>query len=424
MSYPEGRLFQTWAFRQPRSGNEIKIEEVLERRTLTTALLSAFQIEYEWIFTKLDTKRTQFQFVLHDKDAGQRAARKKELEDLGPNVKACFPNPGAGSMRSKLMLLAHPNKLRVAIPSANLMSFDWGETGTMENTVWVIDLPRLPSPDTPKTSTPFLVSLQYFLTKQGLSSSFISSLSAFDWSATSRYAFIHAVGGISWGPEAALTGLPGLSTAVRALGLSCPTASTKIDFAASSVGALTDRQLSHQILAAAGHRPLSSSEPTFPRLNHGIYFLYFPSRAYVCASAGGSANGGTIWLSREHAQRDTFPRDVLREVRAIRPRMLSHAKLLFARGPGTAWVYAGSANVSESAWGTVGVERSGVHKGKVKTTCRNWEAGVLIPVGTPAEGGGGDVPGFEVFDGTIRAFEVPAPKLEGEPWYIQEHLGR
>lgn len=36
-------------------------------------------------------------------------------------------------MHSKLMLLFHPNYLRIAIPSANLVPYDWGEGGFMEN---------------------------------------------------------------------------------------------------------------------------------------------------------------------------------------------------------------------------------------------------------------------------------------------------
>ncbi len=36
-------------------------------------------------------------------------------------------------MHSKLQLLAHPTHLRIAVPSANLTPYDWGETGVMEN---------------------------------------------------------------------------------------------------------------------------------------------------------------------------------------------------------------------------------------------------------------------------------------------------
>jgi hypothetical protein len=38
-----------------------------------------------------------------------------------------------GAMHSKLMLLKYENYMRVVVPTGNLMSYDWGETGTMEN---------------------------------------------------------------------------------------------------------------------------------------------------------------------------------------------------------------------------------------------------------------------------------------------------
>jgi len=36
-------------------------------------------------------------------------------------------------MHSKLMLLFHPEYVRIVVPTANLTSFDWGHDGTMEN---------------------------------------------------------------------------------------------------------------------------------------------------------------------------------------------------------------------------------------------------------------------------------------------------
>jgi hypothetical protein len=38
-----------------------------------------------------------------------------------------------GAMHSKLMLLKYEKYMRVVVPTGNLMSYDWGETGTMEN---------------------------------------------------------------------------------------------------------------------------------------------------------------------------------------------------------------------------------------------------------------------------------------------------
>ncbi len=49
-------------------------------------------------------------------------------------IRFCFPPmQQMGSMHSKLMLLKYEKYMRIVIPTGNLMSYDWGETGTMEN---------------------------------------------------------------------------------------------------------------------------------------------------------------------------------------------------------------------------------------------------------------------------------------------------
>lgn len=58
------------------------------------------------------------------------------MRDNSPqNIQYCFPNmEGINIMHSKLQLLSHPNHLRIVIPSANLVPYDWGEQGgVMEN---------------------------------------------------------------------------------------------------------------------------------------------------------------------------------------------------------------------------------------------------------------------------------------------------
>ena len=102
-----------------------------------------------------------------------------------------------GNMHSKLQLLKYPQSLRIAVPSGNLVPYDWGETGVMENTVFLIDLPRLEDSATPEASsnasTLFKEELIYFLRAQGLDDSLVKSLDNYDFSATARYGFIHSM---------------------------------------------------------------------------------------------------------------------------------------------------------------------------------------------------------------------------------------
>jgi len=49
---------KTWAFGHPRDGSDIKLEEILQKGDLKSAVLSGFQWDIDWLFAKLDTKST------------------------------------------------------------------------------------------------------------------------------------------------------------------------------------------------------------------------------------------------------------------------------------------------------------------------------------------------------------------------------
>jgi hypothetical protein len=98
--------------------------------------------------------------------------------------------------------------------------------------------------------------------------------------------------------------------------------------------------------------------------------------------------------------------------------------MLFARGRKKdgkpfAWVYIGSANISESAWGGQKVLKSG-RMGSLNI--RNWECGVVMPVsdaklqGLERDG----LPSMDVFADTVEVpFRLPADKYDGKrPWFF------
>lgn len=63
-------------------------------------------------------------------------AQKEEMRSNVPRdrIRFCFPPmQPMGSMHSKLQLLKYGEYMRIVVPTGNLMSLDWGETGTMEN---------------------------------------------------------------------------------------------------------------------------------------------------------------------------------------------------------------------------------------------------------------------------------------------------
>jgi hypothetical protein len=68
VQFPKGVVKKTWVLGCPRKGDDIKIEEVFQRSDLELAILSAFQWDMEWLFSKLDTARTRFLLVMQAKE--------------------------------------------------------------------------------------------------------------------------------------------------------------------------------------------------------------------------------------------------------------------------------------------------------------------------------------------------------------------
>lgn len=55
LSYPKGAVLRTWLRDQPR-GDDIRIDEVLQKDQLELACLSSFQWDEEWLFSKIDPR--------------------------------------------------------------------------------------------------------------------------------------------------------------------------------------------------------------------------------------------------------------------------------------------------------------------------------------------------------------------------------
>ena len=128
--FPFGTVKKTWAFGHERKADDIKLEEVLQKDTLNLAVLSSFQWDIDWLLAKMDIKSTHITLIMQAKDQATQQQYRRETAMM-PNLRLCFPSMEGqiSCMHSKLMLLSHPNHLRVAVPTANLVSYDWGETG-------------------------------------------------------------------------------------------------------------------------------------------------------------------------------------------------------------------------------------------------------------------------------------------------------
>ncbi|MDI1492540.1 MAG: hypothetical protein OHK93_003754 [Ramalina farinacea] len=439
LQYPYGIVKKTWVAGHPRAGDDIKLEEVLQAEDLDVALLSSFQWDLPWVLSKLRPE-TQVGLVMQAKDENAKDRARAAVSSMeNRTIQFCFPSMDGqiNCMHSKLTLLSHVNYLRIVIPTANLVKYDWGETGTMENSVFLIDLPRFyPRQRVDEEDLlPFAKDLTRFLTAQSLPASIIGSLRLFDFAATRPYAFVHTIGGAHLGSTAYnTTGWPSLATAINRLGLNT-TAPISVDFITSSVGSLNMDFLTRIYAACQGRKassPSSSSSSSNPdeRQVKQRFRLYFPTHATVRSSTARSA--GTICMQRSYWTTDRFPKSVMRDCQSVRPGCLMHNKIIFVRPDGDeggkkAWAYVGSANCSESAWGNKLVKDK-VTKG-MKLNARNWECGVVVPVvleRQEEEGDGEETVkrgnGLEVFEGRVPVPMVWPGREYGErmPWFFME----
>ncbi len=466
--FPNGAVKKTWVYGCPRQ-DDIKIEEVLQKEDLELAVLSAYQWDDEWILRKINMRKTKLICVVQAESEEQKVQIRANVPS---NMRFCFPSMEGqiNCMHSKLQLLSHPTHLRVVVPSANLVPYDWGEEGgVMENIVFIIDLPRLPNMQriTVDETTAFGRELLRFLGAMGIDEAVTDSILNFDFSKTSHLAFIHSIGGSHFGTDWKFTGYCGLGSAIQELGLSTKHA-LEIDIVSASIGNLTGDFLKSIYLAAQGdngttelnwrtnkppqNKSSSKQSETELLVSKGIegdFRLYFPSRETVASSKGGLGAGGTICFQSRWFDSPTFPRSIMRDCKSKRPGLLMHNKMLFVRpriplrvngSEGirkcVAWAYLGSANLSESAWGRLVRDRT---TKQPKLNIRNWECGVVVPVHTQelsdleTEGKGKDVdkrssgckagpPGMDVFDGVIPVPMVVPGEEYGRkrPWFYSE----
>ncbi|KAF3046938.1 hypothetical protein E8E12_008410 [Didymella heteroderae] len=429
LQYPQGVIKRTFATRFPRN-DDITIDEVLQASTVSIAVISSFQWDAEWLSRKLSHTKVKQYWVMNARDAETQARWRRDLVHCGiPNLRIHFPpmNTAVGSAHSKYMLLVGEKKLRIVISTANMEPEYWGEVknewqpGVLENSVFFIDLPRRADGLVGSVNelTPFGRELVHFLEAQQIDQWVVQGVLKFDFSHTGHLAFVHSIGTPS-DTEAHPTGLPGLARAIRGLQLD-NVKSLELDSTASSLGALDEPFLQRIYLAAQG-LPYSATSKTTEL--HDKFRIYYPTEDTVKSSIGGPDCAGIISLRKAHQSSPAFPVGYLRDYVSTRKGMLSHNKLLFARGRYVdgnpfAWVYVGSANMSESAWGAQKVLKSG-KLGKL--IIRNWECGVIITV--PSERledlqlEEGEAPPMSVFKGTIDVpFQYPGELYNGrKPW--------
>lgn len=71
LPFAKGVVKRTWVFGCPRSGDDIKLEEIFDRNHLELAVLSSFQWDESWMLSKVDIARTRLILVAFANDEAQ-----------------------------------------------------------------------------------------------------------------------------------------------------------------------------------------------------------------------------------------------------------------------------------------------------------------------------------------------------------------
>ncbi|CAJ2506008.1 Uu.00g001380.m01.CDS01 [Anthostomella pinea] len=388
LPYPKGVVKKTWARGYPRK-DDINIEEVLQKDELELAMISSFQWDEEWMLSKIDIKKTKMVLVAFASGEAQ-----------------------------------------------------WGETGVMENVVFLIDLPLIEDESrwSSNTLTNFGEELRYFLQAQGLDGSLVNSLRKYDFSETDRYRLVHTIGQTHVGESWQRTGYCGLGRAVTSLGLGT-SSDIDVDFVVASLGSVNADLLGSIYNAAQGDNGMKEYEERKQRVGKKKktsaenmpalatrFRIYFPSQDTVVQSRGGKNAGGTICVQSKWWDSPSFPRELIRDCKSVRPGLLMHSKIMFVRHVQSgeskaAWAYVGSANLSESAWGRLVKDKA---TGQPKLNCRNWECGVVIPVPAEATAGGSSHTDLTAFENSIPVpMTVPGDaygaSASKRPWLFLEN---
>ncbi|KTW28549.1 hypothetical protein T552_01809 [Pneumocystis carinii B80] len=372
--FPNGTVKITAVKGYKRTEHDITIEDVFQKESLKAAVLSAFVIDPLWVLTKIQLSSTIVIFVHQAKSDEEKEAINKLYLHI-PNVSAIFPPmEGANCMHCKLQLLFYTTYLRVVIPSANLVDYDWGETGIMENSIYIQDFPRRISPFA-GFSIDFERDLFHYCRTKNYPQHVLEKMKNYDFSLAKNLQFIHSIPlKAQKNTNSKDTGYISLAKAIQRLGKGREN-DIKIDIMTSSLGLLNSTFLSNMYLALKGCQVVASRNTDIQDWKTCMK-IHFPSMNTVSYSNGGKESAGTICFQKRYWEHVNFPKSILYDSAAVHVGCLMHHKIILVRDQTSAsdFFYIGSANFSSSAWGIL----TQLNSKNPVILCRNWECGVVL----------------------------------------------
>ncbi|KAI0673243.1 phospholipase D/nuclease [Trametes maxima] len=435
-----------------------RLSEIIEPKDgIEFVVVSAFCWNFPWVY-QMFSRSTPVIAVDHSPSGDA-------------SIKAILPNwirttpflrNGFGCMHMKFMLLFYKTgRLRVVVSTANLIEYDWRD---IENSVWVQDVPKRPSPvSLPSDTEDFASTMVRVLHALNVAPALVNFLrndhpnlplqrledlrSKWDFSNV-KAALVPSIAGKHEGwPKVILTGHTRLMKALIDMHAATPQDKELVlECQGSSIGNYSSTWLNEIYRSARGESAehwLKMSKATRAKLPLPPIQILFPTTQYVRDSKLGEAGGGTMFCRRKQWEGANFPRELFHQTRSKRGRVLMHSKMILGtfrdkqqgtlvndkrtsgakdsekerEGGGTGhgtddaeppvgWVYVGSHNFTPSAWGTL--SGSGFNP---TLNINNYELGVVIPLRSQEE--------IE----RATCWERPAPRYargRDEPWMQTE----
>ncbi|GAA5918771.1 hypothetical protein JCM6882_006806 [Rhodosporidiobolus microsporus] len=406
------------------------------KSTLDAAVVSAYCLEPEWVVSHFPTE-TPLLLVMQGPDggSGELLQCKLKFNTYIQLVADRKPFQYNGCMHTKLMIYYHSTFVRIVIPTANAVPYDWD---TMDNAFFVQDFPlRHPPPDaaseaderspfTNPTHTDFSKRFFQVAYNLGVPKKFLLVSRLYDFSASGDVRLVQSMQG-KWSllpdppdpndkdalPKPAEAhkggGLCALAKAVSSFQFA-PGGRWEIECTGSSLGQLSSSWLSQFYAACKGVSPLSyfpgrrdtktgkvlskgSANPpedvvSSGALKHPVKLpikVVFPTQAEVLGSWKGVDHGGTLFCRPPTWNGKTYPRHLFHRQQSKRDRVPAHTKIILAlhkyKDPHAptavheGWMYLGSHNFTPSAWGSL---QNGV--GGPQIANNNYELGVVLPI--------------------------------------------
>ncbi|KAK3812627.1 MAG: hypothetical protein JOS17DRAFT_795804 [Linnemannia elongata] len=393
---------------------DVRFQDLVNRNHLTKAILTTMDLEEDWLNAYIPHSIPQCRV----KTWKARDDQVKGYQTVGKALYVHPPLGEFGSFHAKLMVLFYPTFVRIVISSANLVRHDWEQ---LVNTLYVQDFQML-SLDSPEQLGDFGSTLLAFLTAMELPEKIIRAVKRVDFRPAK----------VVWFQRFKVGTGSMLSTHMT-----------------SSLGKLTVKFLAEIYRASRGFTPRPRIKVDVDERVPPIKII-FPTQDHVANSRLGELGAGTVCLRREYWSSNAFPRVVMHDFELVgrHKGSLMHTKVILAKAAKpkpslgnrpspqsddprklAGWFYVGSANCTESAWGTMSNKRSGSLQG-LCINIRNWELGVVYMIETEDEmeelnrryrgsGRGADDEPDQTFFGPLPVpYQRPVKQYyaEDEPW--------